>query len=318
MAEITRANGVPAFKDAGLIGEVWSKLIQANLKKRVYLSRTTSTKYIGEIKYKGAKVTVPRVPEIEVEDLEHLKPYGVSTKLNDSFEMTVNRGCRWKQVYSEYDQARSHIEDLDSKTITEAANKINEHVEREFISEYASLVPSINKGNTAGCISGKYVLGTATNPVTATFSNIIEYLMQFSAVLDETDVDNESGQRSILIPTILGHYLKSSEKLLDASKIGGPSSLKTQYLTSLPGIGQIYISNLLPKLDNGAFPILCYTKEAINFIMAVQKTRIIAQMEQYDATMLRGYAIYDWGVARKEGLALGYATPSQASISTAA
>ena len=319
MAAITYANGVPSFKNAGLIGEVWSKLIQTNLNKRVYLMRTTSTKYIGEIKRKGAKITIPRVPEIDIENLTHLKPYEVKEKLNDSFEMTVNRGCRWKQVYSEYDQARSQIEDLDSKTITEAANKINEHVEREFISEYANLVTVAgNKGNSAGVISGGYTLGTAANPVTATFSNIVEYLMQFSAVLDETDVANESSQRSILIPTIMGHYLKSSEKLIDASKIGGASSLKTQYLTNLPGIGQIYISNLLPRLDNGAFPILCYTREAINFVMAVQKTRIIKEMELYDASMLRGYAIYDWGVARPEGLALGYAKPSQAAISTAA
>ena len=35
-------------------------------------------------------------------------------------------------------------------------------------------------------------------------------------------------------------------------------------------------------------------------------------------TLLRGYAIYDWGVARPEGLALGYAKPDETAIATAA
>lgn len=319
MSQITYATGVPSFKGAGLIADVWSKLIQMGLYKRTYLGRTTSTTYIGEIKYKGAKITIPRVPEVDIEGLVHLKPYEVKEKLADSFEMTVNRGLRWSQAYSEYDQARSNIADLDSKTLMGVQNRIDEKVNAEFISEFPDLVTVAgNKGNSAGVISGGYTLGTAANPVEATFSNIVEYLMQFSAVLDETDVNNESGQRSILIPTIMGHYLKSSEKLIDASKIGGTSSLKTQYLTNLPGIGQIYTSNQLPKLDNGAFPILCYTKEAINYVMAVRKTRVIKEMELYDATLLRGYAIYDWGVARPEGLALGYAKPSQTAIATAA
>lgn len=318
MPTITRAQGYPSFKSHGLIEEKYSELLDKNLYARTYLPRVTSSKYIGQIKRKGDKITIAREPKIETEPYVAGKPYDIETTLESPFTMTVNRGLRWKQYYDEQDETRTHVNGLNTATINAAANAIAKDIETEFLGEFPDMVPTGNKGNDAGVISGKYKLGTAASPIALSFANVIEYLMQFTAVLDETDVSNESGQRSILIPTIVGHYLKSSEKLLDASKIGGASSLKTQQLTTLPGIGTIYVSNLLPKLDNGAFPIVCMTKEAINFVIAARKTRIINDLDMYDGTLLRGYAIYDWGVARKEGLALGYATPSQTAIASVA
>jgi hypothetical protein len=323
MPTITRANGYPSFKAHGLISEKFSALLDKNLYARTYLPKVTSSKYIGQIKAKGDKITIAREPKIETENYVAGKPYDIHTSLEQPFTMTVNRGLRWRQYYDENDTMRTHITGLDAATINAAANAIAKDMENEFIGEFPSFVPGYNRaaeatGTGAGKISGKYTLGSATKPVSLTFSNVIEYLMQFTSVLDETDVSNESGQRSILIPTIVGHYLRSSEKLLDASKIGGASSLKTQQLTTLPGIGTIYVSNLLPKLDNGAFPVICMTKEAVNFVVAAQKTRIINDLDLYDGTLLRGYAIYDWGVAREEGLALGYVTPSQSAISLVA
>lgn len=318
MATITRAQGYPSFKTAGLIEEKFSALLDKNLYARTYLPRVTSSKYIGQIKNKGDKITIAREPKIETEPYVAGAPYEIQTSLEAPFTMTVNRGLRWKQYYDENDAMRTHVSGLNAATINAAANAIAKDIETEFLGEFADMVPSGNKGNTAGVISGKYKLGTAATPVGLTFANVIEYLMQFTSVLDETNVSNESGQRSILIPTVVGHYLRSSDQLLDASKIGGQSSLKTQLLTTLPGIGTIYTSNLLQKLDNGAFPIVCMTKEAVNFVIAAQKTRIISDLDMYDGTLLRGYAIYDWGVARPEGLALGYATPSQTPIADAA
>jgi len=323
MPTIQRAQGYPSFKDKGLIETKFSPLLDKNLYARTYLARCTSSKYIGQIKKKGDKIVIAREPLIQTEDYVAGKPYDIKTTLEAPFEMVVNRGKRWSQYYDENDLSRSHVPGLNAATLNAAANALSRDIETEAIPELISYAPVYNRaaeatGKGAGKISGKYVLGSATNPVALTFANIVEYLMQFPAVLDETDVSNESGQRSILLPTIVAHYLRSSEKLLDASKIGGPSSLKTQFLTALPGIGNIYISNLLPKGSNGAFPILCMTKEAVNFVIATQKTRVIENMERYDGVLLRGYAIYDWGLARPEGIAVGYVTPSQTDIAIVA
>ena len=323
MPAIQRAQGYPSFKDKGLIETKFSPLLDKNLYARTYLARCTSSKYIGQIKKKGDKIVIAREPLIQTEPLVKGQPYDIKTTLEEPFEMVVNRGRRWSQYYDEDDLARSHVPGLNAATLNAAANALARDIELEAIPELISYAPEYNRaaeatGLGAGKVSGKYTLGSATKPVALTISNIVQYLMQFTSVLDETDVQNESGQRSILIPAIVAHYLKSSEKLLDASKIGGASSLKTQYLTSLAGIGNIYISNLLPKGSNGSFPILCMTKEAVNFVIATQKTRVIENMERYDGVLLRGKAIYDWGLARPEGIAVGYVTPSESSISLVA
>lgn len=316
MPAITRAQGYPSFKQAGLIETKFDPMLDKNIYARLYLPRVTSSKYIGKIKNKGDKVMIARVPKIKTEPYVAGKPYTIETNLEPPFELQVNRGLRWKQYYDENDAMRTHVIGLNSETLNEAANTIGKDIEVEYFGEYPSFVPSCNTGNSAGFKSGGYTLGSLSNPVALDKNNVLDYVMQFLHVLNETDVTNESGVVSLLVPEIVAYYIRIAKNIREADKAGGKSSLKTRYLQALDGLGDVYVSNLLPKMDNGAYPIICNVKEAMNFVIANKKTRIISDMDLYDGTLLRGYAIYDWGVAREEGLALGYIKPVQPALST--
>ena len=318
MPTITRAQGYPSFKQHGFIKDVYSPLIDKNFYARCYLARTTSSKYIGQIKRKGDKVVITREPKITTEDYVAGKPYDITTNLEEPFEMHVNRGKRWKQYYDENDANRTHVVGLNSATINAATEAVARDIEVEYFNEFPSYVPSYNTGNAAGIKSGAYQLGSLDHPVLLDDENVLDYVMQFLHVLNETNVTNESGVISILVPDIVAYYIRVAEGIRDASKIGGKSSLKTRYLQPLDGLGDVYVSNLLPKMDNGAYPIICNVKEAMNFVMAARKTRVITDLDLYDGTLLRGYAIYDWGVAREEGLAIGYIKPNKQALSTVA
>lgn len=314
MPSITRAQGYPSFKQHGFIKDVYSPLIDKNLYARTYLPRTTSSKYIGQIKRKGDKVIITRQPKITTEPYVAGKPYDITTNLEDPIEMYVNRGRRWKQYYDENDANRTHVVGLNAATIDAAAEAIARDVEVEYFGEFPSFVPKCNTGNSAGCTSGSYQLGSLDHPILLDPQNVLDYVMQFLHVLNETNVTNESGVVSILVPDIVAYYIRCAQGVRDAHRIGGKSSLKTRYLQPLDGLGDVYVSNLLPKLDNGAFPIICNVKEAMNAVIAARKTCVKDDLDLYDGTLLRGYAIYDWGVAREEGLAIGYIKPNKSPL----
>lgn len=314
MTPIGRAQGYPSFKEAGMTLEKFSSILLRNLQYRTCWSHVTNSAFIKELVNLGDSITVARQPTIQVEPYVKGTPLKIKTRLGQPFKLTMDRASRWGQFYDELDLRRTHVKALTSSTITAAADAVEEQIEREAFDWIGDKAPACNVGNTAGLRSHSYQLGTADHPVLVTRANIAQYLMQFSPVLDETNLKNESGTRSVIMPTIAAYYLRSSEKLLDASQIGGVSSLKTQQLGSLMGIGNIYISNLLEPNELGAFPVIYLAKEAVSYALAAQRTKTKEDPALLDGTLLHGWALYDWGVTREEGISIGWIKPNETAL----
>lgn len=311
MGPIGRAQGYPSFKEAGMTMEKFSSLLLQNLKYRTCWSHVTNSAFIKELVNLGDSVTIPRQPTIHVEPYVKGKPLTIRTNLGKPIKMTMNRASRWGQFYDELDQRRTQAKALTSSTVTAAANAVDEQVDREAFDWIMDKPPSCNLGNSAGLRSKGYQLGTADHPVLVKRSNIAQYLMQFSSVIDETNLQNESGVRSAIMPAILAYYLRSSDKLMDASQIGGKSSLKTRLLGGLDGIGNIYVSNLLEPNEIGAFPVIYLAKEGVSYAMAAQRTKTKEDPALLDGTLLHGWALYDWDVLREEGISIGWIKPNE-------
>ena len=80
------------------------------------------------------------------------------------------------------------------------------------------------------------------------------------------------------------------------------------------GIGNIYISNLLEPNELGAFPVIYLAKEAVSYAIAAQRTKTKEDPALLDGTLLHGWALYDWGVTREEGISIGWIKPNETAL----
>ena len=313
MPNIQLAQGAPDDKLAGYVKTYFNKDLQQDIEQRLFLPQITQTEAYAGIADSGDEVLIARAPKVHVEPYVKDGDYSFDSSLEEPIRLVMKRGVQWSKFIDDRTLNRTHVAGLIASILSAATYATGEAQETEYFGEYPSYVPACNKGSAAGVKSKCYNLGTLQAPVTVTKNNVTDYLQQFTSVLNETGVKNESQNRAIVIPEIVAYYLNISPNLRSAAEIGGKSSLRTQFLIELPAIGKIFTSNLLPAA-NGVFPIICQTKEAMAY-KAVAKDSKVVEPSSKHGKFARGYVMYDWSVVREEGLAVGYVQASAPSLS---
>ena len=313
MATITRTQNQPDPALGGLSPVQYANQMMARFYATTCLPQSTQAGHFSEIKngHLGQKIVVPQVPDIEIRDLVIGRPRPLKTEYAPPLELEIKFGTEWSCYFPDEDLYFQQTKDFQQKILKGGANTNAAYIEKKCFARFPSFVPAWNCGNTAGKESGGYKLGTAENPAIVTKNNIMDYLAQFLSCVEETNIGMESGVFSIIVPTQLGYLLRTSADTRDASKSGGPSSLKTRKIPTLLE-HDIYASNLLTKV-NGAWPILAYTKEALAFAMAVKKVRS-KEPDRVDGLEIYGKSIYGFDVERKDGCVLGYVKSSVTDI----
>lgn len=306
MPKIEVAQGYPNDKLAGYIKTHYSPRMLDSIHQRTYLGQMTTNAFYDGIIEMGDTVTIAREPKVHVEKYVEGGDYKLESSAEKPIKLTIDRGYQWGKFLDDKTLKRTHIKTLIASILASATAEIAEAQETEYFGEFASFVPNCNQGLTAGVKSKAYNLGTLDHPVIVDKTTVLDWLQQFTSVINETGVKNTSNNRCIVIPEVVSYLLNISPNLRNASEIGGKSSLRTQYLTELPSIGRIYSSNLLDRLPNGAFPVICQTKEAMAYATVAKDSKVVEPSIKH-GKFARGYVIYDWDPVREEGLAIGYA-----------
>lgn len=311
------AQGFNGLKNTGAIMDVFATTVKESLYAKTFLPQITESGYLGQIKSKGQTVTIATVPRVKTFAYSRGMTLPINCESEPSLELKVDRAMAWTQFWDRLDQHQTHLKMLQPETISGATSQIAENMEKEFLSDVATFAHAKNVGATAGIQSGAYNLGTAAAPVGVKADTLIPYLTQFFSVIAEHNVSETEGPKSVLIPEMFRWYLVNSDQLSDASKIGGPSSLKTNKVTSIGGV-DIYTSTLLtPTVVNGhnAFPIFACSKKAMNFVVALNEVKTVEPSTMM-GTLAKGVVLYDWGNVRPEGVALGYAYGADTTLIT--
>jgi len=311
--EIQRAAGYPDFKAQKSVPELYEKVLQKRLRAETCLPRIASSGYMNQLKQKGDKVYVTRAPQIAVQEHVRGGKIDINTAPSDFIELTVNRAKAWNFFMDDIDKHQSP-QDILAAAQDEALATLSRTMETEFFTEALAYAHEKNAGATAGVQSGAYNLGTADSPVDISRHNAIAFLTQLFAVMAEQNISFADGVKSVVVPEWY-RWLLINSGLADASKMGlNRSSLLTNEIANIGGL-TIYSSSLLQKVGT-AWPIFACTKASVNFVVALNKTKMTEPSDMH-GTLVKGVCLYDFGLVRSEGVAVGYAQANDTSILTA-
>ena len=165
--------------------------------------------------------------------------------------------------------------------------------------------PRSNSGAGAGRISGNINMGATGSPVQLTKTNVIDYIVDAGAVLDEANAPESD--RFLVIPAWVAAMIKKSD-VKDASLTGDSQTpLRNGRLGTIDRF-TVYVShNLNRVVDSGnqCFSLLAGHKMGLTF--ATQMTNMESiRAESTFGSIVRGLQVYGFAVVKPEALARLY------------
>jgi len=304
-----RVAGHPDYSSSGtsaFIPEVWSSKLQKKYYTKTVLTAICNTDWEGEVKNQGDKVYIRGIPDITT--FNHQKGMTLPTQRPEvaDIEMLVDKGRGWNVLLDDVDKVQSDI-DLLNKFTDDAAKQVDIAVDSALLGAVYADASAYNCGATAGKISSGYNLGASGSPIQITKTNIIDYVVDCEATLDEQDVPDDS--RWIVLPSWAVAMLKKSD-LKDASMTGDAKSILRSSTVGIIDRAVIYRSNNCGSVASGSeasgfksYYALFGHRDAISFANQFVKTESLRSSTSFD-TIIRGLMVYGYKVTKAE--ALGY------------
>lgn len=306
------------------IPEVWSGKLVEKFYKATVLGAVANTDYEGEIKNFGDKVQIRSRPTITIADYKADLDLAVQRPSVAKQTLNIDKGKYFNLALDDVMEIQSDIDQL-SIWAEDASEQMKITVDDDVLNTGlvgSSDIPSANKGNSAGAISGDIRLGadTGTGGVdalyvakentgtgagndTSNYQGVVDFIVNAGQVLDEQNIP-ETG-RWMIIPAWLASMIKKSE-LKDASLSGdGTSTLRNGRLGMIDRF-TLYISNVLTASATNAsnYPVLFGTKAGFTFASQFTKLETL-RSERSFSNLLRGLQVYGYKVVN--GVALGNA-----------
>lgn len=293
-------NGLSA---AGFIPEIWSGKLIEKLYASTVLAAISNTDYEGEIANQGDKVKIRTKPTVTINDYLADGDLAVQRPVGSVIELAIDKGKYFNTILDDVMEIQSDLDNL-SLWAEDAAEQFKITIDTDVLKGLLGTPANLNKGATAGAISGGINLGVTTSPLALVANTpgvgeveVLEMILRLGQVLDEQNVP-ETG-RWILLPAWIVAMLKRSE--LRQAYLTGDS------VTPLRNgrIGQIdrftvYSSNLLPKgaitgLAAGEYAVYAGHSHALTFASQMTKMETL-RSERTFGTLMRGLQVYGYKV----------------------
>lgn len=303
MAVYPTVTGHPDYSGT-FIPEVWSGKLIENFYDATVLAAISNTDYEGEIRKYGDTVNIRTTPEIEIKEYQKGQTLELSKPEAPKIQLLIDQGEYFACVEDDVDKIQSDIAMMDMWT-KDASERMKIRVDSKVLGSIAGDVAAINRGATAGRISGNINLGTATAAVAITKSNVLDFIVDLGTVLDEANAPEDN--RYLVIPAKMAGMIKKSD-LRDASLAGDSTSIMRNGRLGMIDRFTLYMSHNLPN-TGGKFSIYAGHKMGLTF--ASQMTNMESlRAETTFGTIVRGLQVYGFKVVKPEALALGVVTLS--------
>jgi hypothetical protein len=297
------APGQPNYSGT-FIPEIWSTKMIEKYYDGTMLSSISNTDYEGEISNMGDKVIIRTVPTLEINDYSIGQTLVNQRPESPTIELLIDKGFYWSSII---DDVVKKQQDIDQMNIwaTDASEQMKIKLDRRVMAAIPPDIDALNKGATAGRISGNINLGATGAPVQLTSANILQTILNMGQVLDEQNVA-ETG-RWLAMPFWATTLLKLSD-IKDASLTGdGTSPLRNGRVGMIDRF-TVYNSNLLPNYVDGAnntFSIIAGTTAGLTFATQLTNTESL-RAESTFGEIMRGLMVYGHKVVKPEALTTAY------------
>lgn len=296
-----KSPGTPDFS-GNFIPEIWSGKLIENFYDATVLAAISNTDYEGEIRNFGDTVNIRTSPEITI------RPYvkGQSLKVEQpdkpKIQLLIDKGEYFACIEDDIDKTQTDIKlmDLWSK---DASEKMKIQIDTRVLTDILPGISALNKGTTAGRISGNINLGTTGSPLTVTKDGassstaVLDLLVDMGTVLDEANVP-EAG-RFVVIPAKMAGLIKKSD-LKDASLTGDAQSVLRNGRLGMIDRFEIYVSHNLNNAS-GKFSLVAGHKMGFTFATQMTKMETI-RPESTFGDIIRGLQVYGYQVVKPEAL----------------
>lgn len=305
----------PDYKTIGFIPEIWSGKLIEKFYASTVLAAISNTDYEGEIKNQGDKVIIRTKPTINIYDYTAGGDLAIDRPGGGQVNLQIDQGKYFNNILDDVMEVQSDLNML-SIWSDDAAEQMKITIDRQVLGPFASVgtagsvyfkgggilnqADALNRGATAGAISGNINLGVTGTPVTVvartpTAGNveILDLILRMGQALDEQNIP-ETG-RWVVMPTWAANSIKRSE-LRQAYLSGDPVSMLRNGRLGMVDRFTLYASNLLPfgtvaGLAAGEFVLYAGHAHGLTFASQISKVETI-RSERTFGTLLRGLQVF--------------------------
>ncbi len=235
--------------------EIWSKIIQKPLRKRLVSTEIANTRFVDEVKEGGDTIHVQYHGDLSA------KTYTPGTKMTataqnwvtDTINVTAHK---YEMFYVDPVHEKQANISVVAPLMREAS-----YVIRDFIDE--QVLGKVNLGTNIGA---DLIGGTVNRSLSATSANIIQVFTNAAKELNEANVENEGDWAAVLTPKLVAAI---QNKATGVGYNFADSALRNGFLGNFMGF-QVYWSNNVQSAQ--IHTITAETANVWNIFMGKKKT----------------------------------------------
>jgi hypothetical protein len=295
------AAGRPNYS-GNFIPEIWSGKLIENFYDATVLAAISNTNYEGEIRKMGDTVNIRTTPEITIKTYVKGQTLSVENPDKPKIQLVIDKGEYFACIEDDVDKVQADVNMMDTWS-KDASERMKIKIDQRVLTDILPSISSLNKGASAGRISGNIDLGTSGSAIAITKTNVLEYIVDMGTVLDEANCPES--ERFLIIPAKMAGYIKKSD-LKDASITGDSVSVLRNGRLGMIDRFTVYVSHNL-SVTSGKFSIISGHK--MGFTFASQMTEMESlRAESTFGNVIRGLQVYGYQVVKPEALAQGIVT----------
>jgi hypothetical protein len=257
-------------------------------------------------------VNIRTTPEITIRDYVKGQTLTVENPDKPKIQLVIDKGEYFACVEDDVDKVQSDINLMDTWS-KDASERMKIKIDQRVLTDLLPGINALNKGATAGAISGSFNLGTTGSPLSVTkdgassTTSVVDLLVDLGTVLDEANAPEQD--RFVVIPAKMAGLIKKSE-LKDASLTGDSMSIVRNGRLGMIDRFTVYVSHNLSKSGSGsATKYNLIAGHKMGFTFASQMTNMeTIRSESTFGNIIRGLQVYGYQVVKGEALAQSVVT----------
>lgn len=279
------------------IPEIWSGKLQVKFYKTTVFSEIANTDWEGEIKGQGDTIHIRTIPTIDISN--YTKGQVLTNQVPDStpLELLIDKGKYFAVVLDDVDAVQADVKLMDMFT-NDATEQMKIAIDGDVLDGVKEGAAAANKGDEGGVLSGNLNFGTAAAPRAVTKDNVLDLFLDAGQALDEQNVP-ETG-RWLVIPAWMASMVKRSD-LKQAYLTGDSVSPLRNGKLGMIDRFMVYVSNNLPKTEEGDTYLMAGTRDAITFASQMTNVETIRAQSTF-GNIVRGLNVYGYKVIKPEAL----------------
>lgn len=292
------------------IPEIWSAKLIENFYDATVLAAISNTDYEGEIKSMGDTVNIRTSPELTIRPYQKGMTLTVERPDKPKIQLLIDQGEYFAAIEDDVDKVQADINLMDTWS-KDASEKMKIRIDANVLTGMLPDIAAINRGATAGRISGNINLGATGSALALTkdgassTKSVTEFIVDLGTVLDEANCPDSD--RFLVIPAWMAGLIKKSD-LKDASLTGDATSILRNGRLGMIDRFTLYVShNLNSVVDGGnkCFSVVAGTKQGLTFASQMTEMESL-RAESTFGNIIRGLQVYGYKTVKPEALAVGY------------